>query len=137
MVRAEALSYRPGMTLKIYFDGGCRPNPGRLAIAVVARGATYFQHDLGEGDNNDAEWRALLHALGIARSLGATDLAFLGDSAMVVDQANGAASVPARFTPYLAEFKTLAAGFDHLRVRRIGRGQNLAGIALDRLHGRR
>jgi hypothetical protein len=41
--------------LKVYFDGGCRPNPGVIEVAVVARGATYFFDDLGCGTSSDAE----------------------------------------------------------------------------------
>lgn len=54
-------------TIKIFFDGGCRPNPGRIETAVVARGITYYRRDCGVGSNNDAEWLALIHA-GIALS---------------------------------------------------------------------
>lgn len=53
--------------LKILFDGGCHPNPGRIEVAVVARGATYFIDDLGSGNSTDAEWLALLEALRLAR----------------------------------------------------------------------
>jgi ribonuclease HI len=45
--------------LKIFFDGGCRPNPGRIEVALVARGMTYFDDDLGCGSSSDAEWIAL------------------------------------------------------------------------------
>ena len=76
--------------LKIYFDGGCRPNPGRMETAVVARGLTYHQADCGFGSNNDAEWLALIHATEVALSIGVCDVLFLGDSAVVVGQANGA-----------------------------------------------
>lgn len=118
--------------MKIYFDGGCRPNPGAMRTAVVAGGRAYHHDDLGEGDNNDAEWLALIHALGVARSLGVADVTLLGDSALVVSQANGAAPCRAgRFAARLAEFHALAAGFRRLRIRRIGRSQNLAGIALE------
>jgi ribonuclease HI len=104
-----------------------------METAVVARGLTYLQSDLGEGDNNDAEWRALLHALCVARSLGAEDVVLLGDSALVVNQANVAWPCRApRFADALAEFRALADQFDRVRVRRIGRSQNLAGIALER-----
>jgi ribonuclease HI len=123
--------------VKIYFDGGCRPNPGPMQTAVVAGGRTYHRHDLGEGDNNDAEWLALIDALAVARSLGTAEVTLLGDSALVVNQANGiAACRDPRFEKRLAEFRVLAAGFRHLRIRWIRRSQNLAGIALERIHGR-
>ena len=121
--------------MKLFFDGGARPNPGAIEVAVVARGTTHLRHDLGSGTNNDAEWLALLHALEIARSAGVTDITLLGDSAIVVGQASG--KVPCR-TPalraHLDRFAELAAGFTRVRVRRISRHQNLAGIALARLH---
>lgn len=123
--------------LKVYFDGGCRPNPGPMLTAVVAGGRTFLRDDHGLGDNNDAEWLALLHAVQVAQQLGAGEATLLGDSALVVQQANG--TIPARaarFAAPLAEFRRLAAGFSRLRVRRIGRAQNLAGIALERVHGR-
>lgn len=122
--------------LKLFFDGGCRPNPGVMEVAVVVRGTTHHRADLGYGSNNDAEWLALLAALAIARDLGATDIELLGDSAFVVDQANGTGRNGADWQRYLAEYRALAASFTRLRVRRIGRSQNLAGIALERIHGR-
>lgn len=121
--------------MKIYFDGGCRPNPGPMRTAVVAGGRLYQRADLGPGDNNDAEWLALVDALNVARALGVADAALLGDSAMVVNQATGAAPCrAARFQRHLREFHRLAAGFRRLRVRRISRSQNLAGIALERIY---
>lgn len=123
--------------MKIYFDGACRPNPGAMRTAVVAGGQAYHRGDLGQGDNNDAEWQALIDALGVARSLGVADVTFLGDSALVVNQVNAAVMCrSARFAARLAEFHALAAGFGRLRVRRIKRSQNLAGIALERIYGR-
>ena len=52
--------------LKIFFDGGCRPNPGKIEVAVVARGVTYFFDDLGSGTISDAEWLAFRVALRVA-----------------------------------------------------------------------
>lgn len=123
--------------MKIYFDGGCRPNPGKIEIAVVAAGRIYHRADHGYGDNNDAEWLALIEALGVVRELGIADVILLGDSATVVGQAKGASRrVAPRFRPYHARFGALVAGLDRVRIRRVPRTQNLAGIALERLHGR-
>lgn len=118
-------------TLKIYFDGGCRPNPGRLETAVVARGIAYFQPDCGIGTNNDAEWLALIHAVEVAISIGARDVVMLGDSALVVGQASGIAKCRSpELKAHLAIFQTLASNFERIRIRKIPRSQNLAGIAL-------
>ncbi len=122
--------------LKIFFDGGCRPNPGRIEIAVVAAGRTEIGRDVGHGTSTDAEWLALLHALGVARSLGRTDYVLLGDSAGVVAQANGTARCRGDAARHLQAFRALAADGPPPRVRRIKRSQNLAGIALAALASR-
>lgn len=123
--------------MKIYFDGSCRPNPGVMRTVVVAGGRLYHKDDLGCGDNNDAEWLALIHAAEVACALQAPEVTLLGDSALVVNQASGTAACrDPRFATRLAEFQALAAGFHRLRIRRIGRSQNLAGIALERIFGR-
>lgn len=123
--------------MRIYFDGGCRPNPGSIETAVVAAGRIYHRADHGWGDNSDAEWLALLEALNVGRDLCVSDAILLGDSATVVDHASGAArsSLP-RFHSYDARYRALVVGFDRVRIRRVPRTQNLAGIALERLHGR-
>ena len=119
--------------MKLWFDGGCRPNPGAITTAVVASGRSFIRSDHGAGDNNDAEWLALLHALGVARDMAVRDITVLGDAALVVDQATGRARRMApRFRAYVESFTTLAAGFDRVTVRHVRRGQNLAGIALER-----
>jgi ribonuclease HI len=117
--------------LKIYFDGGCRPNPGQMETAVVARGITYYQPGCGFGTNNDAEWLALIHALEVAAMIGAFDILLLGDSAVIVGQASGEAKCRSpELSAHLTKFQTLASSFERIRLRRISRSQNLAGIAL-------
>lgn len=122
--------------MKIFFDGGCRPNPGTMEVAVVAQGETYILRDIGRGTSGDAEWLALIHALKIALSLGATDFVLLGDSASVVAQANGAAKCRGGAIAHSAAFLALMPGDTPPRVRHIKRSQNLAGIALAGLHDR-
>ena len=117
--------------MKIFFDGGCRPNPGTMETAIVARGVTYHRADCGHGSNNDAEWLALIHAVEIAMSIDARDVVMLGDSAMVVAQANGHAPCRApTFRQYLSDFRQITINFNRIIVRKIPRNQNLAGIAL-------
>jgi len=121
--------------LKLFFDGGCRPNPGEMEAAVVARGVTYLAPGLGYGTNNDAEWLALIHALGVAKTLDETDLEMFGDSALVVNQANGVWKCrgPA-LQAHLAQFSALTGQFSRIRIKHVKRSHNLAGIALARTH---
>lgn len=117
--------------LKLFFDGGCRPNPGLMETAVAARGEVWHRAAIGQGTNDHAEWLALLDALHVATALSATDIVLLGDSAFVVGQANSLLKPRADFALYVASFADLTAGFARVRVRRIARAQNLAGIALE------
>jgi ribonuclease HI len=119
--------------LKIFFDGGCRPNPGRIEAAVVARGETWFFDDLGHGTSGDAEWIALNLALDVARSLGEQEFELFGDSANVIGQANG--TIQCRTETALAHrarFLGSAETAPPARIRWTPRTQNLAGIALAR-----
>jgi ribonuclease HI len=77
--------------VKIYFDGGCRPNPGNLETAVVAGGVLHLRTDHGMGDNSDGEWLALIEAARLAQALGVQDAILIGDNKMVIDQASGRA----------------------------------------------
>ncbi len=125
------------LPIKLFFDGGCRPNPGKIEGAVVRKGVVHYRHDLGEGDNSDAEWLAAIHALEIAADHGDRDVVLLGDSTLVVTQANGRAPCrSATLREHRTRFAELTLGFDRVRLRHIGRAQNLAGIALARLHPR-
>ena len=120
--------------IKVFFDGGCRPNPGAMELAVVAAGRTHIVRDLGHGTSTDAEWLALIEALTIARSLGTDDFILLGDSANVVAQANGAARPRGVAIAHLDRFRAMTATGTPPRIRHIKRTQNLAGIALARSH---
>ena len=121
---------------KIYFDGGCRPNPGPMEIAVVTGGVAMVNRDIGVGSSLDAEWLALIAALRLGRERGLEDFVLLGDAAAVVAQATGAVRARGPAAEHLAAFRSLAGDGPLPRIRHIGRAQNLAGIALARLHPR-
>lgn len=123
--------------LKIYFDGGARPNPGAMEAAVVVRGMTHISRGLGSGTNCDAEWLALILALQVALKDGAEDFELLGDSAIVVAQARRERKCrSAALQAHLDVFAALVGESAWPRVKKIPRAQNLAGIALAGLHGR-
>lgn len=75
------------------------------------------------------------------RRLFQRDIVLPGDSTPVVTQATGTARCrAAALQAHRTRFAELALGFDRVRIRHIGRdigrAQNLAGIALARLHPR-
>lgn len=121
---------------KVYFDGGCRPNPGAMEIAAVVGGREYVRRDLGHGSSMDAEWLALIEALTLARTLGLDDFVLLGDAVAVIGQATGIAKCPASTQAHKRRFDALARETESRRIRYIKRAQNLAGIALARAHPR-
>jgi ribonuclease HI len=122
--------------VKIYFDGGCRPLPMGMETAVVVRGRSYFQRDLGPGTSMAAEWLALISAMEIAVQLGITNPLFLGDSLAVVRQANGLAKSKGMAIEHRLRLPALYPSTTLLPIRHVKRNQNLAGIVLARLHAR-
>ncbi len=119
------------LRVKIYFDGGCRPNPGVMATAVVAKGVTYDRPAVGTGTSLEAEWLALFQAIDVAAQLGVQDLILWGDAAEVIARASGRLRAKtARDLERLEQFNKAAERFARIRLRHVKRNQNLAGIAL-------
>jgi len=123
----------PGGRLRIFFDGGCRPNPGKMEVAAVARGVTYRKDDIGIGGNEEAEWLALLHAVEVVHDLGAEDVELFGDSRSVINQVAGIAKCR---SPHLATYRSAISAIPRVRLRYVPRSKNLAGIALAKSHPR-
>lgn len=120
---------------KIYFDGGCRPNPGPMETAIAIRGTSHIRTGLAIGANGEAEWLALIHAAEFAIAQGLDDVVFLGDSMQVINQAKGIGKCRSpELRVHQAHFLTLAAGLTYVGLRHVPRSKNLAGIALQRRH---
>lgn len=119
--------------LRIFFDGGCRPNPGAMEVAAVARGVVHKKADVGFGGSEEAEWLALLHAVAVARDLGAEDVELLGDSRSVISQVAGTAKCR---SGHLAAYRAAISAIPRVRLRYVPRSKNLAGIALAKGHPR-
>lgn len=134
--------------MKVFFDGGCHPNPGPMEAAVVIRGAAHVRIGLGTGDNNQAEWLALLFALELATAAGMQDVTFIGDSTLVVEQARGRwRCTSPQLEGYLAAFRrcrrdraaaaqTGAARQEPCRHRARPAPRSRGAAAGDRLQGR-
>lgn len=122
--------------VKVFFDGGCRPNPGQIEAAVVVRGVVQLFGDLGRGTSIDAEWLALICAMELSQSLGLSKIELIGDALDVVQQANRALDTGRALPGHATAFLAVAANAPPARLRWIKREQNLAGIALAALHPR-
>ena len=118
--------------VKIFFDGGCRPNPGAMATAVVIGGAALIDHDAGEGTAMEAEWLALIAALRLAKARGLSDFILVGDALAVIEQAMGRVPCRGDHVRHLATFRELVGPGPGPRIHHVGRAQNLAGVALER-----
>ena len=122
--------------LKIFFDGGCRPNPGQIEAAAVLGGVVHRFSDLGHGSSQDAEWLALIGALELAQSLAPRQFVLLGDALQVVRAANRVLLTRQAAPGHEAVFLDAAVHGPPSRIRWIKRTQNLAGIALAARHPR-
>lgn len=104
-----------------------------MHAAVVSRGQAHFREFGKVGDNNQAEWLALLFAMELAQGQGASQVSLIGDAALVVNQASGRQPCrSAHLRPYLDAFRQAAVHFATIHVRHVPRARNLAGIALAR-----
>jgi len=121
--------------VKVFFDGGWRPTTG-METATVVHGRDYVRQGLGPGSAMDAEWLALIHAAELAAELGLHEAVFLGDSLAVVGQASGTVRCPSHHVHHRQALAALQPGSGTLRIRHVKRSQNLAGVALARLHER-
>lgn len=119
------------MTHTFYFDGGARPNPGKMHVAVVL-GDEKFVEKLGQGTNNIAEWTAMLWAVQIAQSKGLRDIHLIGDSELIVNQATGKYKVKAtELIPFKNAYDEAVGVFDTVKVSWVPRARNPAGWLLE------
>src|SRR3989442_15909490 len=80
--------------VRVYWDGGARGNPGPAAIGVVVCDQTdrvlrEHKEAIGEGTNNEAEYRALIKGLELAAEHTREAVACVLDSELVVRQMTG------------------------------------------------
>lgn len=122
--------------LKVFFDGGCRPNPGPVEAAVVIRGIPHLFDDLGIGNNRDAEWLALIRAMELTRTMGLSGVELIGDAVEIITKANRVLTSGESSDDHEKRFLALAVETTPARVRWIKRAQNLAGITLAARHPR-
>ena len=128
-----------GKNIKIFFDGGASPNPGKRECAVVSSDFSFKIHngDLGYGTNNEAEWLGFLWAVEIAKPHADQPVEILGDSKLVISQAQGIwkCNLPSLIR-YRDDFLKSKPLFKNLKLTHVRRHLNLAGIYIEELQGK-
>jgi ribonuclease HI len=134
----------PGPTrLIVNVDGGARGNPGPAAIAAVAStpdGEVLAERSelIGEATSNVAEYRALMLGAELARELGASEVEFIGDSALIAHQVRGEWKIKqAHLRPLREQAVEALEALGKWTIRNVPRAQNeradeLLNEALDR-----
>lgn len=125
--------------MELYFDGGCKPNPGMCEIGVVIPSIDLKHHELiGYGTNNQAEWAALIFGLTIAKEKGITILTVIGDSRNVIMQASGRWTMKTTSVLYdfWIEHNKIAQNFERIKYVHVLRDKNLAGRYLEKVNSK-
>jgi ribonuclease HI len=112
-----------------FIDGAARGNPGPAgAGAYFVAGeqpARELFEALGRATNNEAEYRALLLALGEAERRGATEVAIFSDSLLLVEQINGRFRIKAEnLKPLAREAVLRARAFSKFSIAHVRREKN-------------
>ena len=131
------------MRLIAYSDGASRGNPGPAAIGALVLDEsgellTEISRFIGQGTNNEAEYRAAIAAVEAAVALGAQEIELRMDSELVVRQYSGIYRVknPALMR-HFQRLDALRRQVDSLKLVHVPRALNkhadrLANKALDR-----
>src|ERR1700753_3377872 len=123
----------PKLTVNV--DGGARGTPGPAAIGVVVRDedgeiVEAVGETIGKTTNNVAEYKALLRGIELAAAHGATEVALIGDSQLIVRQVEGRYKVKdEKMKPLHAAAKKALAGFDKWTISDGPRAQNAGAAA--------
>ena len=128
----------------IYTDGASRGNPGPSGMGVIVDGREYFEF-IGQGTNNEAEYRAVIFAFKKARALFGKkaikdiEAEVRSDSELMIKQLNGEYKIlEPRIQQLFLEAWNLKIDFAKVKFVLIPREENsradkLANQALDRL----
>ena len=130
------------MRVTIYADGASRGNPGPAAIGATVRDESgqelgIVSERIGVGTNNQAEYRAAIAGVRLARTLGATNIDLRMDSELVVRQLSGQyrvrnAALQPLFQALVAELEAIGGyTVGHVPRERNARADALANAALD------
>lgn len=132
----RALPADPGPRLILYTDGAARGNPGPAGIGALlvdeeGRTVATLAEGLGHATNNQAEYRAVIEGLRLAKEHGASRVLVRSDSKLLVEQLKGAWKVKhAGLKPLHAQARAAARAFDRVDYEHVRREENVEADAL-------
>jgi len=117
------------MTCVLFFDGGCRGNPGPMAIGAVllenGKKVKEISKHIGIGTNNIAEWKALIEGLKLAIAHDCKELEVRGDSQLIIRQISGRYKVKnENLIPLFIEARKLCGNFGKIDFKWVRRDEN-------------
>ena len=124
--------------LNVYTDGGSRGNPGPSAIGILfvdRKENISHRHKefIGEGTSNQAEYKALIKALQLAKGYCSKKISCVSDSELLVRQLTGVYEVRnEKLRALFDEVKKLEKAFDEVTYTYVRREHKFIVIA-DRL----
>ena len=124
------------MKLTIHTDGGARGNPGPAGIGVLITDAKNkiireISRHIGHATNNQAEYEALIRGLEAAQQLGASEVAVVMDSELIIKQLAGEYKVRDKQLGILfVKAWNLLSGFKHHSLKHVLRAKNKGADAL-------
>jgi ribonuclease HI len=125
----------------MYFDGTLNlegAGAGVLLISPQGEQLKYVLQIHYKASNNGAEYKALIHGLQIAVSLGIKRLLAFGDSKVVIEQVNKEWDcVKDTMDAYCAEIRKLEGHFEGIEFQHVPRNNNTAANVLSKLGSRR
>ena len=121
----------------MYFDGSLKlegAGAGVLLISPKGEQLKYVLQIFKKVSNNEAEYEALVHGLGLAISLGIKRLLVYGDSAVVINQVNKSWDRnKENMDAYCLEVRKLENKFYGLEFHHVVRDNNVAADVLSKL----
>jgi ribonuclease HI len=113
----------------MYFDGSKRIQGAGAGVVLISPQGDKLKYVLRmsfpQASNNEAEYKALLHGMKMAKACRATRLKIFGDSNLVVQQVmNKCDAISDNMTAYMNLYYYLEGTFDGCKVSHVSRASN-------------
>nr|XP_023880540.1 uncharacterized protein LOC111992920 [Quercus suber] len=120
----------------VHVDGSSTQHAGGIGVVLQSPEGDKLKHKVRlqyQTTNNEAEYEALLKGMELAKSVGAKSLLVLGDSQLIIGQANGVFEAKEeRMRKYLDRVMRIMKKFEEVSFVQVSRDENMEADALAR-----